>query len=544
MRRKYLFIGNNSHYFNVNFSKRMLRVPNTKTFAYKSMQNFHLYIRSIFHYKGLETLPGKAFACFLTLTHNENSLPKYLGKPCFSRAAIDKLIHALRNRMQRNYSADFEYIVTKELGSKRNRPHYHAIFYIHGKKDKSGSIIPLKNLPCWKFVNEVKELWQGSPSEHHGEYKRMKYGLVHAGENFGELYNPSALSYVCKYALKDLNAESFEKNALHRIQYNIKKEYFIDKYEDLVERYLNENDVDNIPNYKHCLMLLGLPDSYVGYYSVKNDKASIDAIKEFKPFKKWLDHTYKAMVNAEFNWFLHNCSTKHQKSNKLGIYALDSNMINYDKGTILVQIGRQYKEFSLPLYLYRKLYYEKPFIDEHTGNVMYVRNDLGCMLLEKNFERKINRDIDELQKLYDFYEKNKSQYIKLYKSPVPVHERDDLRKVCEFNAVYRGRLYNRDSLDIDLKRDFHLSLISPYYDSEFSKDSFSTYVDKNSDFVFRNYLPYEVHPEFKDIQESVSMCDNLYDFYFSSKDIADEHSFQVQKQIRENRLNLFQYGRK
>lgn len=540
MRRKYLFIGNNSHYFNINFSKRINRVPNTKTFSYKSMQNFHLYIRNIFHYQGLDTIPGKTFACFLTLTHNDNSLPHYLGMPCFSRKAIERLIHALRNRMIRNYGADFEYIVTKELGSKKNRPHYHAVFYVHGVKDKeTKEIIPLKNLPVWKFVSEVKDLWQGSQEEHHGDYKRMKYGLVHAGENFGQLYSPTAISYVCKYALKDINTETFEREALHRIEEKTKEDFFTGQgYIDLCERYLNENDVDNIPNYKHCLDLLNIPSSYEGYFSLKNDMASFEAIQEYKPFKKWKDYTFKAMVNAEFNYFQHNYSNKHQKSNKLGIYALKSNMINEEKGTILVLVGNKYKEFSLPLYLYRKLYYEDPFIDTNTGNVMYVRNDKGNMLLERGFDKKITKDVEEIQKVLSYAADKKKEFYSQFGYDVVTHELSDLRKIAEFNAVYRGRFYHYESPDLNLRKDFHEGLISPYYDSKFSSDDFYTYVNKNNDIVFKEYIPYELHPEFVDIQSSVGIVDNLYDFYFNSKDVQDELSFQLQKQIRESRTNF------
>ena len=156
------------------------------------MSNFHLFLRAYFHYEGLKRMAGNCFAFFITLTYNQNSLPYYLGKPCFFSKDIERLIHALRNRVQRKYNCDFEYIVTKEYGDTTERPHYHCVFYVHG----------LDGATCFlnkfKFKHEIDELWQGPVSEHHNDYKKMRRGHTFVGENFGEIYSVEALSYVVK----------------------------------------------------------------------------------------------------------------------------------------------------------------------------------------------------------------------------------------------------------------------------------------------------------------------------------------------------------
>ena len=66
--------------------------------------------------------------CFITLTYNNNNLPKY-------KSLVKKELQDFFKRLRKKYGEGIRYYACGEYGPKGKRPHYHAIIFGWKPKD-------------------------------------------------------------------------------------------------------------------------------------------------------------------------------------------------------------------------------------------------------------------------------------------------------------------------------------------------------------------------------------------------------------------------
>lgn len=107
-------------------------------------------------------------SCFVTLTYNKDNLP---GDYSLHLEDVQKFFKRLRITLSRKYKdyKDIKYLLVGEYGTKRGRPHYHAIIF---------------GLPnCDKVRKLLSDSW--------------KLGFVHVGSS-----TPESIKYCVKYMSK------------------------------------------------------------------------------------------------------------------------------------------------------------------------------------------------------------------------------------------------------------------------------------------------------------------------------------------------------
>lgn len=128
--------------------------------------------------------------CFLTLTYNDNNLPK---DGSLNMAHFQKFMKRLRKK----YGAGIRFFHCGEYGDKFMRPHYHACIFNFDFEDKKLWQIKLGNnlYTSWSLYDEdnPNSLW--------------KYGYAIIGEVTFE-----SAAYVARYITKKINGESAEKH--------------------------------------------------------------------------------------------------------------------------------------------------------------------------------------------------------------------------------------------------------------------------------------------------------------------------------------------
>lgn len=117
---------------------------------------------------------------FVTLTYNDEHLPKQDGKPCFSKRDIQLFLKRLRSSVKQKYkiSDGIKYFIVSEYGGQFGRPHYHGIFY---------------NLPPHLNLLQQNELIQDN----------WQNGFVSVFAT-----TPKCLGYVCKYCLQNIQSRN------------------------------------------------------------------------------------------------------------------------------------------------------------------------------------------------------------------------------------------------------------------------------------------------------------------------------------------------
>lgn len=190
-------IYNNSKYVNLHSFDVKRTVPCGHCWQCQLAKQSEYAIRGFYEWQ--DSLNKGSYAYWDTLTYRESKLPRVCGVPCFNRRHLQLFMKKLRYRLKKHYNLPkdaFRYLAVGEYGGKKERPHYHVIFF------------------C-KFNREVC-----SPTEFHDLVKSIWYNdygitdMVH-GKNPESLVITSnaGLLYVTKYLYKDANrfAELREK---------------------------------------------------------------------------------------------------------------------------------------------------------------------------------------------------------------------------------------------------------------------------------------------------------------------------------------------
>ncbi|QCS36417.1 replication initiator protein [Capybara microvirus Cap3_SP_352] len=505
---KSISIPNNTHYINLDSYKDCNRVPDNKSFHYKKVRQNACKVRSYYHYKYIKDVcNGLCF--FVTLTYNDTNLPYYYNIPCFYRDDIQKFIKLLRYYLSQKGHFTLSYLITKEFGEDKHRPHYHCLFFLDNN-----------NISIKDFIHLVRLSWCGSdyaskssPSEY------SKGGIVSASRKNGYLVNDfRAALYTAKYVCKDCYADAVYKEVRSYI-------------EDLFTKdlYLRTDFLMDLDDYKEC---------NVDYFRVSKhlDRLSdyisdLDTLPDFRTFIKDmftvrrmydiavnLSLIFEAHVKHEMNEFHCRFGVRPMMSQKYGYYALGfvnkNNTLNLPSNNGFVQV-------PLPSYIFRHLFYDVHF-DENTQNNVYCLKPSGIDFFYNKLVERIPEDIKIFKSLIDYYKRDMRKFKNwVVFDEVSMLNDDDYYRLVLYTSVYEGHYYNDSQLSLNLHEDFCRFktpgfLFYDYYDFN-SLESRQSKVSLLAD--IGGYKSYSTHPEFADLVHLVPLIYEIMDYLF---DIDDE----------------------
>lgn len=239
---------------------------------------------------------------YYTLTYNDDSINRHGSVFFFSPEKIGKFTRNLHNKLKR-YDYTIKYYIVSELGDKTFRPHHHALFYL--------TPISSRRISPQVFDKVLSDTW--------------KYGFIKCGDNHGIVNSSHALSYCCKYLLKDssrkrytstIQIESYQSLAkyitrhlgtCYRVSSGLGKSLLKSLTIKDFDKGYKDYPIDGhfkrlyIPEYYKRKVL---KDSYVndnGNISYKLNELGISLLKnQFEKFKSSLNDTI-ALVNSAFN---------------------------------------------------------------------------------------------------------------------------------------------------------------------------------------------------------------------------------------------------
>lgn len=313
------------------------------------------------YYEFLETQKKHGFTVMVTLTYNDKNIPKFHGFNCIDTSDIRYLTHDTRffKDLESTHGYSFKYFVGAEFGEGGethnyqgvrgigNNPHYHVIFFFTPLEDyysidkETGEVCTKPHLTPPEVCRAIKHYWQGNTDDCQ-EYNK---GIVNFGsvDPFGVVKDFRGISYVAKYCVKDKYFKDLEGKLKDKMYHQYRKE--------AEEKFAGTSLDDTI--------------RIQSYVKEKQD----ELIKEFR--NRW---SYRVMC-----------------SHGVGLSALkEVNDIHNPSVPIPTKKGMANR--PLPLYLYRKLYYEVGKTAD--GKPFYKLNDCG-----KDYRMfKLAMDIDESEK--------------------------------------------------------------------------------------------------------------------------------------------------
>lgn len=132
------------------------------------------------------------YSYFITLTYNEDSIPQFNGRDCFSKKHVTTFLDSLKHRLSRDgYS--YRYFLTCEYGEEGYRPHYHAILFLYGRRSDSGSTSRV----------HYPRLTPGLPPPHFFFNDNIIQPLWPFGFSYQGTVSSASVLYCTSYALKD-----------------------------------------------------------------------------------------------------------------------------------------------------------------------------------------------------------------------------------------------------------------------------------------------------------------------------------------------------
>lgn len=182
-------IKNKRKHFIPGIDKEYLTVPCGHCLECRNEKRNHIYFLSYFEH--LQAIFNGGFTQFFTLTYDNNHIPTFGNRLCFSRTDIQRYIKRVRITLNRKLGFDLpiRYIVTCEYGDNTHRPHYHALFFI--------------NMRCNHYLvrKVLRDSWYGG----------FSFG---SWDNFGEVNRPQGIRYVTKYVCKDMFDQNYDNEFL------------------------------------------------------------------------------------------------------------------------------------------------------------------------------------------------------------------------------------------------------------------------------------------------------------------------------------------
>lgn len=163
--------------------KQFIRVPCGNCEECINKRRCDLYTRAWWETHEVKIKGGQTL--FLTLTYNEQNIPKFNGEYCFDKEQTQKFLHKLHEFIRRHNLGKEKYLITTEFGEKTMRPHLHMLLHW----------IPNKDFSATKLYKKVCELWNK--------------GFVTGGRKGIIVKDTQAVGYVTKYVIKGTQTPSY-----------------------------------------------------------------------------------------------------------------------------------------------------------------------------------------------------------------------------------------------------------------------------------------------------------------------------------------------
>jgi len=132
--------------------------------------------------------------CFVTLTYNDEKIPKVFGVPTLLKSDVQKFIKRVRNL----YGEGIKYYLCGEYGDENKRPHYHICLFGIDFNDKQ--IFNIKNENKIYTSKKLDELWTDPEDQ-------KSYGF----STIGQLTFETA-AYTARYCLKKWKGKDWQKH--------------------------------------------------------------------------------------------------------------------------------------------------------------------------------------------------------------------------------------------------------------------------------------------------------------------------------------------
>lgn len=416
-----MIIKNNTHYF-AEYTKLYNAFPDPDSFEFESGKRMGFFQRLWFEYAFVRKVNGSCF--YYTLTYNDNHIPKYLGKNCFSYKDIRYITNgSLSKILKRKYGSCLKYFCACETGEGKgtrglgNNPHYHFIFFVEPFLDPDGNPIieGYKKITPQHFKDLLYTLWQGYPSNVFIPWQLAKFGHVQEGKYNGEVLSCEAFKYCGKYVVKDTEQRNYE-----------------DWLKDYWFKEIKSRDIDNeilLQYYKWLRVTdLSMTDKYKFYKYMKLDEFSrwrkttgyVDRTLETYLFDycgaegqyiifavtSWFHDIYcPQYVSEKVSEYRNNYSGKCRMSKSLGIYGLNFVMMADGQPRVVLNTSKGYEVQYPCLYYIRKLFYDVK-ICPVTGNPLYFLNQKGIDMKLHSLRSNINTLKNTVNECLSFKEIN------------------------------------------------------------------------------------------------------------------------------------------
>lgn len=394
---------NNTHYHTI-YSMFYNTVPDPDSFGTESSRRDSFYQRLFYEYE--ETKSKGGFTFFYTLTYNDKSIPKLLGRNTFSYKDIRYVTNGrLSKTLVRHYGAKMRYFCACERGEGKgirgigNNPHYHFIFFVSPLNGSFTGFSPKV------FDILIKELWQGKAG--YVRFQNAKYGCVKEGK-FGNIVNSTeAFKYVSKYVTKD----SFSKADL---------DYFSNKFHEIIvsdgitplvfyrfylyckildcsltkQEFFDYWSLSSFNKWRHSHPHYSLSEAFKVYMrdfkTVYNLKTGYRVPIDYLSLIEWFDSIYVPAAHKEMmSYFVSEFSDKPRFSKSLGLYGLRFIKDVETEPHFVIPSSNNIYSVKPCLYYQRKLYYDVVKCPR-TGNILYRLNDLGLKYRLNSVESRIS----------------------------------------------------------------------------------------------------------------------------------------------------------
>ena len=184
---KPLHILNKKLDFDSRFDKVYIDVPCGKCCECQNAKVTSWSLRNYYEFIYTKSLNG--VVCNITLTYNDEHLPKVYDIATFCKSDVQKFLKLLRKWLVKDGlmpDSSLRYFITSEYGHLHQRPHYHCLFYL---------LAPINPMVFYRYCQ-----------------KYWHRGFVGYGQLGVEVLDYHALQYACKYITKDSSYQTVIDN--------------------------------------------------------------------------------------------------------------------------------------------------------------------------------------------------------------------------------------------------------------------------------------------------------------------------------------------
>lgn len=592
--KKNITLKNRTLYFSPDKDKTKVSFASPCSYKFRQSKIEGYESRLYWQFKYCQDFDGQVF--YYTLTYNNKSIPRYYGTYCFDYEHLrDLLTGGFRKILLRKYGTIFKYFIGAELGDGKgkrglhNNPHYHILFFLESAKNDKYSY---SKITPEEFRHYVRLYWQGFDEDLTGfrSYKTAKYGSVKEGLYCGLVKDFRACMYCAKYVCKDAGLVMHEEKVERYLRFKYRKELLdddrlfadffhtvlFDKWNTPLNSSKTEwllSDEDLILNLlpadfsgaKYVFGYIPLSDlvlhKFVSWYCAK--------YHDWKSFNDFVDDRLKIKVDEGLNEWRNRFCNKCRISHGVGDYALK--FVDKLNPCVSVPSKNGFKNRSIGLYYYRKLYYDvvrpikKSQVNEKPCAYSPVRilNDDGIRFKVHQLNSSVDKLVSKVSSYFQLLLDDEQLFNLMKASDVNTEvfcSFDSLKKYgssisqsvfycyAYYKLVYENRFFKVPSSGIDGVSDFpainpisdyRRFLVSSYHFVDRNELMLDSFLESNCD----GYIPYISHPYFLRYYRLFSVFDLCSDYFFIQNDNESQRKAEeIAKTKRfHNQLKLKEY---